>query len=185
MKNLMLILASLLVGSSCGTVEITEKKFSCNQLDWFEIGRSDGLLGMNSMAYENKKTNCEGFTNQEHEKYVNGWYSGVDQFCTTQQGFAFGRTGGKYSNICPTAKEPSFLKSYRKGLKVFLYEKDNQKITDELQKIADQAQIAEGRGTSSLIQKMTELETRLELNKALISKIQNEISESLSKSQTF
>ncbi len=183
--KLLLCLIFAFASISCETVEIKEKKFSCSELDWFEIGRSDGLQGLNSMAYESKKTNCESFSDLEHEKYVNGWYSGVDQFCTSQQGFAYGRTGRKYYNICPTGKEAPFMKSYRQGLKVYLYEKDNQKITDELAKIANQAQKVEGEEASTLVKKMNELETRLELNKALISKIQNQIDENLSQSTTF
>ncbi len=185
MNKLVLCLAAVLGLSACGSVKIEEKKFACQELDWFEIGRSDGLQGLNSMAYESKKTSCDGFSDTEHEKYVNGWYAGVDQFCTPNQGFAYGRTGRKYFNICPTAKETAFLKSYRKGLKVYLYEKDNQKITDELQKISNQAEKVDGLKASDLVKKMNQLETRLELNKALISKIQNEMDERFSPSSTF
>lgn len=177
MRNLLFLVAGALVILSCQSVEIVENKNQCTQMDWFEIGRSDGVQGLQSMAYESKKDSCEGFSKNEHEKYVAGWYAGVDEFCQGNHGFSYGRSGKKYLNICPPSREDNFLRHYRKGMKVFLYEKDNQRITDELQKITDNASKAEGDRAPALVKKMTELETRLELNKALISEIQKEIDE--------
>lgn len=170
---------------SCETVEITKKSFACSELDWFEIGRSDGVQGLDSMSYASRKDDCENFGDVDHQKYVSGWYSGIDEFCTFSHGFAYGRAGKKYLNICPSGKEASFMKSYRKGLKVFFYEKDNQKITQELQKISDNAEESDSKEASSIVKRMSELETRLELNKALISEIQKEMDDSRSQISTF
>jgi hypothetical protein len=170
-----ILIAILSLFQGCSTPQELKDSFACSELDWFEIGRSDGVRGLDSMSYENKKKGCEGFSTGDHEKYVNGWYSGVDRFCSMDQGFAYGRTGNKYLNVCPSSKEKEFLKAYRKGLKVYLYERDNQEITEELQRISDQASKTAGEQAPVLVKKMNELETRLELNKALISEIQNEM----------
>lgn len=175
----------LLLLTACSTVESPKNTFACSELDWYEIGRSDGVQGHDSMAYKGKQENCSGFSNLDHEKYVNGWYSGVDLFCTPQQGFAYGRSGKKYLDICPSSKETAFLEAYRKGLKVYLYEKDNQKITYELHKMTDEAQAVAPEKAPLLVKKMTQLETRLELNKALIAEIQKEMDSATAKTATF
>ncbi len=176
---------TLMLLASCQSVDLSSPKFACTQLDWFELGRSDGLQGVDSMAYQEKQKSCQGFSETQHEMYVNGWYSGVNEFCTSTQGFAFGRSGQTYLDICPATKETSFLSGYEKGKRVFLYEKDNQKISEELQQVSEAVAKTQEPGASDLIKKMTDLETRLELNKALIAEIQDQVDVNGSQSATF
>ena len=185
MKKLYWLIAGSLLFLSCqSTMKITEKKFICSQLDWFELGRSDGVQGLDSQGYKSKQSNCDGFTKANHESYVNGWYAGVDEFCSPAHGFAFGRSGYKYLNVCPTSKEEAFLQYYRKGMRVFLYEKESQQINEELQKITDNAS-SNKQKVPDVLKRMTALETRLELNRALISEIQKEMDETLSQTETL
>ena len=151
-------------------------------MDWFEIGRSHGIQGLKISSYETKAQVCEGFGGDERIKYKSGWYSGVDEFCFGQQGFAFGRTGKEDPKICPPARRTQFLEYYQKGKTVFNYEQENLKISEEIQKlsgeISNEKKKGESRFSSALIQKMnriTELETRFELNQALVSEIQKEV----------
>lgn len=174
---------------SCQSVEIpkiTQKRFKCDQLDWFEIGRNDGVLGKETLDEVEESSDCDGFTANQKEMYTNGWYSGLDEFCTKGQGFAFGRSGGEYKKICPPSKELSFLKGYKKGQKVFLYEKDNKVLREQLDEVTrSSTQDNERLNKGALQKKAVELETRLELNRALISEIQKELDESDSQRQTF
>ncbi len=170
---------------SCESVEITDDKYACSELDWFEIGRSDGVQGIASTSYRDKTNHCEGFGELEHQKYVSGWYSGVDEFCTPSQGFAFGLSGQEYLNVCTKSKEAEFLKGYRKGLTVFTYEKDNQKITEELEEITLKAEEEKSQRSPATMKKLNELETKLELNKALIAEIRREMDDTRSQSKTF
>ena len=185
-RTIQLVIAGLLLGS-CRSVEIPElsqRKFQCEKLDWFEIGRNDGVLGLKSESLDSKSKACENFSEKNKEQYINGWYAGVDEYCTRDQGFAFGRSGGEYQKICPSTKEKDFLSGYSKGRQVFLYEKDNQTLQMELQEVTQKANSAKDEVNLNALQKqVAELETRLELNRALISEIQKEVSDS--DSQTF
>lgn len=187
-RTIQLVIAGLLLGS-CRSVEIpeiTQRKFQCEKLDWFEIGRNDGVLGFTSDSLASKSTGCENFSDRNKEQYINGWYAGVDEYCTKDQGFAFGRSGGEYKKICPATKEKAFLSGYSKGRQVFLYEKDNQSLRIELQEVSQKANSAKDEVDLSALQKqLAELETRLELNRALIAEIQKEVTDTDSQSQTF
>lgn len=168
----------------CQSIDITEKKYVCSSLDWFEIGRSDGVQGLNSLGWEKREQECSGFNDSHHESYVNGWYAGVNDFCSYSHGFAYGKSGHKYNNVCPAGKEPAFLEAYQKGMKVYRYEADNKQITQELQSINDKTS-GNPKLVPELLKRRTELETKMELNQALITEINREMAEEPSSSSTL
>lgn len=185
MKYTVILLLLFILNSSCQTLEIAEKKPSCEELDWFELGRSDGAQGLSSLNWEKREQKCEKFSESHHQSFVNGWYAGVDEFCSESHGFAFGKTGNKYFDVCPTSKEAAFLKAYRKGIKVFLYESDNKKISEELRSLSETASDVDPKEAPSLIKKISELEGRKELNRVQISEIENEMESSVIDSTTL
>ena len=170
-KTVLVGLLGLLI-LSCQTIEITQVKYNCSQLDWFEVGRSDGLQGKAKESFKAKKGTCEGFQDDFAVSYGNGWYAGVDEFCNPRNGFAFGRSGYEYQNVCPVARETAFLQSYVKGKKIFEYESKNRKLAQELVLLGQSSQGLSAEETRKRLKKMTAIETELELNKALIAEIQ-------------
>lgn len=182
-KKIFLILP-FLWSVSCQTVDIADKKYNCNQLDWFEVGRSDGLQGLDSLSWENKEKQCKGFNDANHESYVNGWYAGVDEFCSYSHGFAFGKSGHKYLNVCPTGKEERFLEAYRKGLKIYQIEIDNKSLADELQKLSEKVS-TDPKQTPDLHERIKELEAKMQYNRASITEINREADESISHPTTL
>ena len=165
---------------ACQSIEITDNKFPCSQLDWFELGRSDGLQGKASDSFKKKKLECEDFNEDYAVSYGNGWYAGVDQFCSPDNGFAFGRSGYKYQNVCPAIKETNFLKSFVKGKKIFEYESKNRQLAQELVELGKSSKTQNPEENRKTLKKMTAIETELELNKALIAEIQKDLDGSLS-----
>ena len=46
-----------------------------------------------------------------------GWNQGIKQFCTTKNGYIYGKNN-EYNNVCPKNLEPKFLKGYKYGSKI-------------------------------------------------------------------
>jgi len=185
MKSIAILLLLLTFSSSCQTLDIAEKKPTCEDLDWFELGRSDGAQGLISLNWQKREVACQEFSESHHQSYVNGWYAGVDDFCSESHGFAFGKTGHKYFDVCPTSKEAAFLKSYRKGIKVFLYESDNKRISTELKNLSEKTTSAEPTEAPSLLKMIGDLEGKKELNRVQISEIENEMESSVIETSTL
>lgn len=183
LKNSLLLLP-FVFSMSCQTVDITDKKYSCGQLDWFEIGRSDGLQGVDSLSWEIKEKECKGFSDANHESYVNGWYAGVDEFCSYSHGFAFGKSGHSYLNVCPTGKEEGFLEAYRMGTKIYQIEKNNKALAEELQKLSEKA-TADIAKNPEIQTRMKDLESKMEYNRASIAEINREADENHSQPTTL
>ena len=116
-----LILAGLQGCSTIGSSRLS--KGPCSELNWYELGRGDGVRGQPSLGWESRVKSCRGFGDSEHRSYTNGWYAGVDAFCSESHGYVFGKTGQPYYDVCPRTSEGEFLTSYEKGLQVYLYEK--------------------------------------------------------------
>lgn len=170
---------------SCQSTNIIGEKSPCSSLDWFELGRADGAQGLESLSWQQKEKTCSGFSETHHESYVNGWYGGVDDFCSSSHGFAYGKSGHEYNSVCPAGREAAFLDSYRKGKKVLAYESESLKLSQELRELTQKASNTEPDKALGLLKKITELETRIEFNQALISEIQREMDESDSSSSTL
>lgn len=175
MKNCLLPAFLFLFLVSCQSLPLADKGYQCEQLDWFELGRSEGVQGKDSLGWKIKKQSCNDFAPVHHESFVNGWYTGVDEFCAPENAFAFGKSGQDYQSTCAAAKEDAFLMAYKKGLKVHSYEKENKSLSDELEKLNLLTSSSPPQVVPSLLKKMTELETQLELNKALISQLNSDV----------
>lgn len=169
---LILLLAFL---SSCQTLKIADEKPSCLELDWFELGRSDGAQGLESLTWQKREVACKEFSESHHQSYVNGWYAGVDEFCSSSHGFAFGKTGSEYYNVCPTSKEETFIRAYQKGLKVFNFEEENKRISTEIDSLSTQTDKLQQNDKKILEEKISQLQDKKEAIRLQISEIETEM----------
>lgn len=185
MKNFITFAFMVSILISCQTIEITAVKSNCEDMDWYEIGRADSVLGKTSGHYEDKSNQCNNFQESHRAQYLNGWNAGLDSFCTHKQGFVLGRQGRGYEKICPDNKAQVFIKGYDQGLKVYNYEKNNKQLAEELQKTSQLVESTPSSSHSELFKKINRLETELELNRALIAEIQNQVEANTSPTKTF
>ncbi len=123
-----LLLGMLLLVSGCASL----KKGECLEGDWGGIGFRDGAAGYDSasrLTRHSKACGKHGVT-PDHELYNEGHAQGLETFCTTPEGYTYGRKGSEYRGICPVALEKDFLKGYVEGLKVA-----EDRIDDELYRL--------------------------------------------------
>ena len=167
----MTVLSLALVG--CQTMDIADEKEPCAERDWFELGRTDGTKGEPNLKWERRANACREFSKTHHQTYLNGWYAGIDQFCSPEHGYLFGRTGLTYYKVCPASKEKQFMDSYQQGLQVFLYEKTNRQLNQEIREIEGAAN-----KEARLEQLVSLLEKRTE-NQKQISRIEKQMNSRL------
>lgn len=129
------ILVVFLSISGCQTMDLAKEKEPCGERDWFELGRADGTKGVPNLNWKERVKVCSDFSETHHQSYLSGWYAGVDDFCSPDHAYLFGRTGLAYYNICPASKEKEFTTAYQKGLQVFLYEKNNKRLNQEIRQL--------------------------------------------------
>lgn len=104
----------------------------CGHADWFEVGRVDGLSGIeiNHSAYLGR---CEARgTKVDRELYDAGWQRGLLEYCTPERGFDAGRSGQEYQGICPSHVEDAFLKRFKTGAKIAALERKNTEIESQV-----------------------------------------------------
>ena len=110
------ILLALLV-SGCATMDKPE----CRQADWQIIGIEDGAKGRPVAYIGNHRKACAEYGVQpDLAQYRNGHQTGLTQFCTASNGFNQGRSGRKYSEVCPAELREQFVSAYNTGRRLSL-----------------------------------------------------------------
>ncbi len=107
------LLALALLISGCAS-DLTKEE--CQLVDWRTIGYEDGLKGLpQTRISEHRKACAEHGVALNLDAYRSGWNEGVRSFCQPGTGYRLGRSGGRYTGVCPAALESGFLQAYAHG----------------------------------------------------------------------
>ncbi len=132
----LLMLSGLLwtIGA-CSTLPLQKKKEKpCANLDWFEIGRQDGLRGEKETNFDKHKVSCVGAADlPDLDLYLGGRNVGLVEFCTPNAGLAAGKTGLPYQGVCPDHLERKFLPAFKVGDRIHVLEGENTIIEGQIQ----------------------------------------------------
>jgi len=112
-KFKIILVASLsLLAGGCATLDKSE----CREADWEIIGLEDGARGRPLSYIGNHRKACAEYgVKPDLALYQRGHASGLQQFCTADNGFGLGRAGRAYHNVCPPALNGRFLAGYETG----------------------------------------------------------------------
>lgn len=106
-------------------------------MDWYEIGRLDGLSGTPYSKLEEHKLQCPDGPEAVHEEmYANGRDAGLVEYCSAQGGLEAGRNGEEYKNVCPAHLEPDFLANFQLGHKIRELEMENEDLDARIQNLS-------------------------------------------------
>ena len=123
------VLLSLLAGG-CATLDKSE----CREADWKIIGLEDGARGRPLDYIGNHRKACaEHGVTPDLAKYKRGHASGLQQFCTPDNGFSLGRAGGAHKNVCPSALSGGFLAGYDTGRQLHALATDIERMQNDVQ----------------------------------------------------
>lgn len=106
------VIAVLALLSGCATLS----EGDCATGDWREIGRNDGLHGLQRSQLAKHQEACAEYgVRPDVRAYDAGRRSGLRAYCTPDKGFLEGREGRTYRGVCTPPDERGFLDAYREG----------------------------------------------------------------------
>jgi hypothetical protein len=110
--NIILVASLSLLAGGCATLDKSE----CREADWNIIGLEDGARGRPLSYIGNHRKACAEYgVKPDLALYQLGHATGLQQFCTADNGFSLGRAGRAYQNVCPPALNSRFLAGYETG----------------------------------------------------------------------
>lgn len=122
----------------------------CSNVDWFEVGRLDALVGApaeTSLALQRcQKTAPELVTPEAMEFYVAGWNRGLVAYCTPEHAFNEGRRQREYQQICPAHVERAFLERYEAGRQLAGLEREVESNERKIEILANEIRALESPG---------------------------------------
>lgn len=133
--RLVLILLSATFVAGCATMN----KEECLYSDWQQNGFDDGASGAGRDALQDRRESCEkhGIT-PDREAYLEGYDSGLEEFCTSSNGYDKGRKGHNYKGVCPSWMEGVFLIGYHEGRAIYELESRIAEYQDAIDQRAEQ-----------------------------------------------
>lgn len=171
--------AYLLLNSGCVTVS---EHSPCDKLDWYEIGRQDGVAGERPTVFETHVRECQARRSRpDQEIYLNGYNAGLVEFCSPQGGLEAGKAGRSYAQVCPEHLERRFLPAYEVGRNIHLLERENADIESRIQEIFTRLSSLTLRRTeqADLQKRLEELRRRRAKNELQIDDIEGQFFERL------
>lgn len=116
---------------------LTEAPSPCTNIDWYEIGRLDGLSGSPLEKMDEQAKRCPDKTHTlDAEMYTNGRDAGLIVFCSAAGGLEAGKAGAEYENVCPEHLEESFLTNYKLGLQIRKLEDENSDLQERINNLS-------------------------------------------------
>jgi hypothetical protein len=163
----LVVFFSALILSACSTTP--PEQASCDQQDWYELGRRDGTQGIPSDRLTQHRNTCrkDSFKAEWDTMYTNGRNAGLVDYCSTDNGYELGRQGSTYFYVCPSTMEPLFLSGYRRGQQARNLELEIKKLDTRIettvQKIVQSASGYERNQLTSELEQLKKLRAQNDL----------------------
>jgi len=95
----------------------------CKQGDWYDIGLKDGMEGYAADRLAKHSEACREYgISANVPAYEKGRGEGLKSYCSPDNAFRIGRTGGYYRGGCPASLESSFLRKFEAGKQLYVIE---------------------------------------------------------------
>ena len=111
--------AGMLACTSLGLIGPEVSTDPCQNIDWFEVGRRDGVVGR-SPRENPLLRQCERSADHQinTEAFEAGFNKGLVEYCTPERAFQMGQSGQPYSGVCPAELENEVVGAHLKGKRV-------------------------------------------------------------------
>lgn len=133
MNNKLLMLCTILLGSSLLSSCATMSKDECMHADWYIKGLDDASQGYAlSRIAEHSKACARAKVTPVIKDYEDGHKKGARLYCVPEKGYSVGRDGSSYNGICPQDLESNFLRAYRDGQELYSIQRKTNNLTSEI-----------------------------------------------------
>ena len=125
------LLSILLILTSCSQLE----KKDCSQIDWYELGKKDGVKGRRSTMFIQHSLKCSELP--KSSQYKAGRKEGLKSFCTLEGGVDYGLSGALYIGQCSDFGNnaiATFKSGLKKGREIY---RQNELISELDQRLKD------------------------------------------------
>ena len=124
-----LTLAFLLAG--CASLD----KAECVNADWYTIGLEDGARGRGVERLGQHRRACAEYgVAPDPGRYLAGRSEGLKSFCTYQRGYANGRAGQAFADVCPAELSGAFSAGWRQGRDLYELDRRLASVQAEIRK---------------------------------------------------
>ncbi len=119
-----------------------QKLESCQEADWFELGRREGAQGLNyKYLNANIPLVCQQSDPVLYKKlYLSGYNQGLVEFCRPEIAFELGRSGRDYNPICPSDYQATFFDFYQRGKRFLELEATNIELNKRISQLSQKIQ---------------------------------------------
>ena len=125
-----LLLSWVLLVSACATLSEDE----CRVADWQIIGFEDGSRGYHPQRLGEHREACAEYgIRPDMDRYMTGHREGLLHYCTYNNGYALGRRGGQYGNVCPPETEQVFIEGFNRGRALYQQEQRISRLDKQIQ----------------------------------------------------
>jgi hypothetical protein len=112
---------------------IVKPVVSCEDIDWFELGRQDGIQGLSWDRFLTFKQECTDATGTSNNTlYSAGYKSGLADYCSWKNGVELGHSISKVPEICPIMYHKRMALAIKLGQQLQRLQNENQKLDLEL-----------------------------------------------------
>lgn len=133
-----LLVTALTMGTfGCTTTDVAS---TCQELDWYQIGREDGLKGLSGQGRRPVKSVCADSDQSLSEAiYNNGFDNGIAQFCSFENGYQIGyhKLKSASSDLCPPVAKADFLAGVDQGEQVLKLETEERSLAHKIEALSD------------------------------------------------
>jgi Protein of unknown function (DUF2799) len=155
-----LSLACVLALLSACTSAPKREDSRCAGIDWWEMGRTDGVAGLTleKGLAEHAPTCQDSQFPVAKDLYENGRDAGLIDYCAPQQGLAAGHAGATYEGVCPAYLEAEFLAQYKVGQRLHALESEDNELESRIENLL--SLLSKTQTGSALRSQIEELKTR-------------------------
>ena len=124
-------LGAALLLAGCASLD----KAECVNADWYTIGLEDGARGRTvERLGEHRRACAEHGVGPNPERWLAGRSEGLKSFCTPQRGYANGRAGQAFADVCPPELAGAFAAGWRQGRELYELNRQLSSLQSEIRK---------------------------------------------------
>jgi len=126
----MALLGTAFLMSGCASIS----EDACIAGSWTDIGYKDGVRGKARGKLAKYAETCAKYgVSPDREAYLTSYESGLDGYCTFEQGFALGENGSRFNQVCSSRADLGFAQGFDEGRALYEIRAEHRRLKSEIE----------------------------------------------------